>query len=103
VTPIWGGFFGSVCRGATTDGAVESVGLGLAVGLGGAVSVVGGVVSGAADEVVVSVGSTVLAGPLELRSTSRTADTRSAINAIPIAPRAAIAAVVRYQGTTDCW
>ena len=106
VIPISGGFVGSVRRGSTMTGgalAVDSVGLGLSEGLGGTLAIVGGVVTGGADGVVVAVVSTVFAGPRESRDISRTADTRSVIPAIPIAPMAAIAAVVRYQGTGACW
>ena len=105
VTPISGGFVGSVRRGSTTTGgalAVDSVGTGLSVALGGVVAIVSGVVSGAADGVVLAVVSTVFADPPESRDISRTTDTSIAMPAIPIAPIAAIAAVVRYQGTGGC-
>lgn len=105
VTPISGRFVGSVRRGPTLTGgalSVDSVGLGLSVGLGGTIATAGGVVSGAADGGVMAVVSTVFAGPRELREISRTTDTSIAIPAIPIAPMATIAAVVRYQGTGGC-
>lgn len=106
MTPVCGGFVGSVRRGVTMTGgalAVDSVELGLSVGAGGTAATVGGVVSGAAaDGVVVAVVSTVFAAPRESRDISRTADTRIAIAAIPIAPMATIAVVVRYQGTGGC-
>ena len=83
--------------------AVDSVGLGLPVGLGGTAATVGGVVSGAAEDgVLVVVVSTLFAGPPESRDISRTTDTRIAMPAIEIVLIATIAPVVRYQGTCGC-
>ena len=83
VTPISGGFVGSVRRGSTmTGGALarsDAVGAGLSVALGGVVAIVSGVVSGAADEAVLAVVSTVFADPPESRDISRTTDTSIAI------------------------
>jgi hypothetical protein len=66
--------------------------------LGGTVATIGGVVADADERVGATVVSTLLAVPAGFLDTSRTADTRMARVAIPIAARAAMAAVVRYQG-----
>jgi hypothetical protein len=98
---------GSVRRGSTLTGGaltVDSVGLGLSVGLGGRAAIGGGVVSAGAagDGVAVAVVSTGFAGPPEPRDISRTIDTTIAMPEIPIAPIATIAVVVRYQSKGGC-
>jgi hypothetical protein len=103
VTPISGGLAGGGGGGGAATGALAGGELGDGGGgggLGGTVATVGGrVADDAVGAVLIVVCTWVPCPPRELRDTRRTADTRIAMRAIPIAPKASIAGFLRYHGT----
>ena len=106
MTPISGGAVGGGGSwvGATTTGALAggSLELGVTAGLGGTVALVDGIVT-AVGEIVVGSGSSTPDRPPERLDISKSADTRIAITAAPMAPIAIIATVVRYQGSGESY